>query len=178
MRDMLLYMKSVLGARLEITNDIVSLYFHTLYRFDDNMVIEVIKELCGRWKQSGIPRAAVIFDICDERTPKGEDEAYADDLRRNEAEYQSMKNRHRPAVRDFIKRILNDEPLSEEQKARKQNIELYMESFHGERDPKKELRDLTTPYSISYTGLYMYALEGTLKQLTGEKKGNLFGGEG
>jgi hypothetical protein len=53
-----------------------------------------------------------------------------------------------------------------------------MESFHGERDPKKELRDLTTPYSISYTGLYMYALEGTLKQLTGEKKGNLFGGEG
>jgi hypothetical protein len=158
----------------DITFNGVKTYCHYLKSYPDSLIISVIEDLAGSWEKYRLPPVAVISRLCEERETGCGQTPYEAELAENDRIYSLRKAEHRTEVRDFIRRILNDEPLSEAQKERKEIIEPYMENFHGERNIREEFKDLQTPYSWSYTGLYMDTLEGTLKGLTGVKRGNLY----
>lgn len=160
--------------RDKITDEGVRSYCYFLRGHGDSLIIDVMKELVGTWEKGYLPAVSVVSKLCEERGEQGQASSYEAELAENDRIYSLRKAEHRTEVRDFIRRILNDEPLSEAQKERKEIIEPYMENFHGERNIREEFKDLQTPYSWSYTGLYMDTLEGTLKKLTGIKRGNLY----
>jgi hypothetical protein len=157
-----------------IYREAVEAHYAVLHDVPDEYCARIKLQLIRTWKFASLPKPAHLLEIYEGMTnsTKSYDADYKAEHAREKALYEERKSKHRIDVVDFIKRIINDDLTKQQQPA--YDLMLKHMRFHGEgRTPKEELRNLDTPYSMSFTGLYMDWLEGKLPEIKGAGFGDV-----
>jgi hypothetical protein len=166
----------------KITESRAKWYVKCLSCFPDTLVINKIEELRDRfWDKRYLPLPKTIYDLCqvdDELTGRKEREEQKQQRSEKQQEWQTRKFRHRHALKDVVERLIGGTPLTGQQKEAVETVTPYMTvRWDGDWISKVDYKDekqKLTPITVSFIGLYMDTLEGTLDRLSGVKRGNIF----
>lgn len=165
-----------LTLNVKIYPKTIEAHLTTLINVPDEMEPRILREVCRVWKKRYLPTPGDISDIYSSLGGKYKTEADLKEQEKREKEdqeYQQLKTVYAAETIEFRNSILNDKPLTETQRAAKEQVDIYISYALGERDLKKELLKGKTLFSISYFAHYREFLAGVLPVLTGKPKGNL-----
>jgi hypothetical protein len=160
----------------KIYREFVEAHQAVLVDVPDKYYSRIKMQVIKTWKFASLPKPAHLKEVYDSINPPKEesyDNQYKVESEEEKRRWEEKKSKHRVDVIDFVRRIKEGSPLTEKQREAYSLIDKYIR-FHGEgRDPKEEIKTLNTPYSLSFTGLYMFFLEGDLKPIKGIAFGDI-----
>jgi hypothetical protein len=165
-----------LTLNTKIYDKTVEAHLTTLINIPDEMEPKILREVCRVWKKRYLPTPGDISDIYSSIGGEHKIEAdhqYQEKRDKEEQEYQQLKTTYAAETKEFRNTILNDKPLTETQRAAKEQVDIYINYAFGSRDLKKEFLKGKTAFTVCYFAHFREFLAGILPELTGKPKGNL-----